>query len=120
MRLSDYKSLTFSYYFCLDMENYMSTPEGQFQARLVKRLEKMFPGCFIERGDPNYCQGAPDLTIFYKNKWAKLECKKSSKAPHRPNQDYYVEKFNRMSFASFIYPENEEEVLHELQQAFGV
>ena len=70
--------------------------------------------------DPNEIQGIPDLLVLYENKWAALEGKKSANAPHRPNQDYYVNLMNKMSFASFIYPENKEEVLYELQQAFRI
>ena len=67
------------------------------------------------KNDPNYIQGIPDLTILYKNKWATLECKKSKNATHQFNQDDYVEMMNDMSFSAFIYPENKEEVLNELQ-----
>lgn len=77
----------------------------------------MFPGCFIFKLDPNEIQGIPDLLILHNNKWAILEVKRSANASHRPNQDYYVEVLNKMSFASFIYPENKEEVLHALQHA---
>lgn len=92
--------------------------ENRFKTDLVNELEEMFPGCIVVHLDPNEIQGIPDLLILYKNKWAALEGKKSANAPHRPNQDYYVGLMNDMSFASFIYPENKEEVLYELQQAF--
>jgi hypothetical protein len=79
----------------------------------------MFPGAVILKNPPENLQGVPDITIFFYNKWAMLEVKISEDAPHRPNQPYYVEKFNEMSFAAFIYPENEKEVLRELQLAFS-
>lgn len=94
--------------------------ENAFKTKLVADLKKMFPGCIITHLDPNEIQGIPDLLILYKDKWAVLEGKKSKGASHRPNQPYYVEKMNEMSFAAFIYPENKEEVLHALQQAFGL
>lgn len=78
----------------------------------------MFPGCIVLHLDPTEIQGIPDLLILYKNRWAALEGKKSATASHRPNQEYYVDLMNKMSFAAFIYPENKEEVLYELQQAF--
>ena len=92
--------------------------ENKFQSDLVKALKNMFPACIVMKNDCNYMQGIPDLMILYKDKWAALECKKEGNAKHRPNQDYYVEKMNEMSFARFIYPENKEDVLNELQQAF--
>lgn len=79
----------------------------------------MFPGCIVLKNDPNYIQGIPDLSIFWNDKWAMLEVKKEADAPHQPNQDYYVNKANNMSFSRFIYPENKGEVLRELQQSFG-
>lgn len=92
--------------------------ESQFQSNLIKELKKIFPGCFVLKNDSSYCQGIPDLLVLYKDHWAMLECKRYSKATHRPNQDYYIKKFGEMSYASFVSPENKEEVLHELQQAF--
>ena len=92
--------------------------EGQFQSKLIKKLKKIFPGCLVMKTDPTYIQGLPDLLILFNDRWAVLECKKSGTASHRPNQDYYVDRMNEMSFARFIYPENEEEILHDLQQAF--
>ena len=78
----------------------------------------MFPGCMVLKNDPCYIQGIPDLMVLYRDKWASLEVKKTAKSHHQPNQDYYIEKMNDMSFARFIYPENKEEVLRELQHAF--
>ena len=97
----------------------MGKLENAFQADLIKELKKMFPGCFITKLDTSYIQGVPDLLILFKNKWATLECKKSKNARKRPNQPHYVELMNEMSFSSFIYPENKEEVLRDLQRAFG-
>ena len=78
----------------------------------------MFPGCIITHMDPNEIQGIPDLLILYKHKWAALEGKRDEDASVRPNQRYYVELMDRMSFASFIYPENKEEVLNDLYLHF--
>ena len=94
--------------------------ERDFQAALIKKIKAMFEGCIVLKNDPEYLQGIPDLLILYKNKWAASECKKSKSASRRPNQEFYVRKMKDMSFASFIAPENEEEVLNELQQAFRV
>ena len=91
--------------------------ENKFQSSLIKKIKEMFPGCIVMKNDSSYIQGIPDLTILYKNKWAVLECKKSEKARRQPNQEHYISKMKKMSFAAFICPENEEEVLNELQQA---
>lgn len=96
----------------------MAKKESRFQKELIDEIGAMFPGSIVIKNDPNYIQGIPDLTIFYKKHWATLECKKSEDASHQPNQDYYVGLMNEMSYSSFVYPENKEEVLNELQQAF--
>ena len=93
--------------------------ESAFQAKLIKRLKEIFPGCIVLKNDAGYIQGFPDLTVLYKDKWALLECKRKNEAHKQPNQQYYVDKGNEMSFAAFISPENEEDVLSDLQQAFG-
>lgn len=92
--------------------------ENKFKTQLVKEIETRFPGSIVFHIDPNERQGAPDLLVLYQDKWAALEGKKEKNASHRPNQDYYVNLMNRMSFARFIYPENREEVLNELQRSF--
>ena len=92
--------------------------ESKFQKDLKKELKEMFPGCIITKLDPNDIQGIPDLLILYKNKWATLENKRSKNAKHQPNQDYYVNTMNDMSFSRFIYPENKNIVLAELRERF--
>lgn len=91
--------------------------ENVYQAKLIRLLDRLFPGCVILKNDSGYRQGMLDLLILYNDKWASLEVKASASASVRPNQDYYVEQLNGMSFAAYIYPENEEEVLSALQQA---
>lgn len=94
--------------------------ENKFQSNLIKELKKEFPGCMVLKNDPTYIQGVPDLLVLYKEHWCSLEVKKSAKAKHRPNQDYYVDKMNDMSYSSFIYPENKETVMEELKKQFNV
>lgn len=91
--------------------------ESGFQDRLIAELKEMFPGCMVFKMDQ--IQGIPDLLILYGKRWASLENKKSATAKHQPNQEYYVDLMNRMSFSRFICPENKEEVLNELQKAFS-
>lgn len=90
--------------------------ESGFQDKLIKDLKERFPGCMTFKMDQ--IQGIPDLLVLYKDKWASLECKKSASAKRQPNQEHYVGKMDEMSFSRFIYPENKEEVLDELQQAW--
>jgi hypothetical protein len=91
--------------------------EAQYQTKLIKKLGLLFPDCVILKNDPGYLQGVPDLVIFYGDRYAFLEVKASERARAQPNQDYYVRKLNEMSFAAFIYPSNEEDVLCALQRA---
>ena len=97
----------------------MSKLERDFQASLIKEIKSRFQDCIVMKNDSAYIQGIPDLLILYKNKWASLEVKKSEKANKQPNQEYYVNRMNDMSFSRFIYPENKDEVLDELNQAFN-
>lgn len=92
--------------------------ERDFQPKLIEELKDLFVGCFVMKLDSSYIQGIPDLLILYKNKWAVLECKKHEKAHKQPNQEYYVEELDKMSFSRFIYPENKDEVIQELKDVF--
>lgn len=102
----------FSFSFWSSMKN-----ENEYQAELIKRIKSRIPGSFVLKNDPDYLQGIPDLLILYQDKWAMLEVKRSADAKHRPNQDYYIEKFGEWVYSAFIYPENEDVVLDELQRS---
>jgi hypothetical protein len=92
--------------------------ENKYQAKLIEKLYERFPGCVILKTDTSHIQGMPDLIILWNYCWAAIEVKASESAPEQPNQRYYIERLGAMSFAAFIYPEIEEEVLSALQQAF--
>ena len=93
--------------------------ENRFQASLVKEISEKLPGSFVLKNDgSNVPQGFPDLLILYKDKWGSLECKKDKSAKKQPNQEYYVDALDAMSFSRFISPENKEEVLNEMEKAF--
>lgn len=92
--------------------------ERDFQSKLIKEIKDRFPGCVVLKNDASYIQGIPDLTVLFNDHWAMLEVKRSSSASHRPNQEYYVDLLDKMSFSRFICPENKKEVLDELAHSF--
>jgi hypothetical protein len=91
--------------------------ENAYQGLIIRRLNKEYPGAIVLKNDSSYMQGIPDVVIFYQDRWAMLEVKTSEDAPFEPNQEYYIEKLDEMSYASVVYPENEDEVFYELQHA---
>lgn len=97
----------------------MAVREATYQKYLIDKLKNTFPGCVILKNDPQYMQGVPDLLVLYNDRWAMLEVKPSKRARAQPNQEYYVELFDGMSFGAFINPDNEEEIFYELQHAFS-
>lgn len=97
----------------------MAKLESKFQKELMDKIRDRYPGCVILKNDSSYIQGFPDWTILYKDKWAVLEAKRSKNAARQPNQEYYVDKLNNMSFSRFVYPENSEDVLEEISKYFN-
>lgn len=93
--------------------------ERDYQKKLITKLKDTFPGCIVLKNDAQLKQGIPDLLVLFKDKWVALEVKKSATAKHQSNQDLKVERMNEMSYASFIYPENEEQVFKEMKEVFG-
>lgn len=92
--------------------------ERDFQAKLIREIKDTFNDCIVMKNDSSYIQGIPDLLVLYRNKWASLEVKKNAKASRRPNQEYYVERMDSMSFSRFVCPENKDEVMYELHLYF--
>lgn len=91
--------------------------ESGIQDEIVDELQVLFPGCIVSKIE--FFQGCPDLLILYRDKWATLETKRGAESVHQPNQDYYVDLMNEMSFSRFINKNNKEEVFRDLQKAFG-
>ena len=100
--------------------------ERDYQKKLVKKLKDIFPGCYVIKNDAQLKQGIPDLLVLYHNKWVALEVKRSESeyqkavsGKGRPNQDYNVQRMNKMSYAAFIYPEIEEKIFSEIKEVFA-
>ena len=101
----------------------MATPEGNFKKNLINKIKKEFPGCIVKKLEADYDNGVPDILILYKDKWATLEAKKdkgevTKERKNKLAQDYYVAKMNEMSYSSYVYPENQKEVLNALKVHF--
>lgn len=96
----------------------MTKLESKFQKELIDEIKERYPGCVALKNDSSYIQGFPDWTILYKDKWAVLEVKKERGARKQPNQEYYVDQLDKMSFSRFVFPENKDEVLEDLDSIF--
>ena len=92
------------------------TGRSGYKRKFMDELEKRYPGCVLLHTDTRQLQGIPDLLMLWNDIWAAFEVKASADADRQPNQPWYVERWNEMSFAAFVYPEIEEQVLDELQQ----
>lgn len=92
--------------------------EREYQPGLIDRIENLLPGAIVRKIDVQ--QGWPDLLVLWRDCWALLEVKKKRPTARdfEPNQEWWIEEFDRMSFSACIYPENEQDVLYALQQTF--
>ena len=96
----------------------MAKLESKFQKEFIDRIKDRYPGSIALKNDSSYIQGIPDWTILCGDKWAVLEMKKERGAQKQPNQEYYVDKLNQMSFSRFVFPENADEVIEDLDMLF--
>ena len=94
--------------------------ESAYQKIVCDRLRYEYPGCVILKNDSGYQQGIPDWLFLWRTKWAMFEIKRKrpSASDFEPNQEWWLEQLGAMSFSACVYPEVEEEVFRELQQAF--
>ena len=97
--------------------------EAEYQASFFKKVALLLPDyngkkCIIIKNDAGYLQGIPDWTVFYGKLYVTLEVKRTKDAHRQPNQSYYVSLFRHMAYSSFVYPENEQQVLSELKEYF--
>ena len=113
----DFRVYITSIFYLKGVKKNMGKKESEFQRNLIDEIKERFPGSIVIKTDPGFIQGIPDLIILFNNKWAMLECKKNKTAHHQPNQDYYVDLLNKLSFSAFIYPENKESILNGLEKA---
>ncbi len=91
--------------------------ESKFKQRTKQRIKDRFPTLdldFISGTD----RSMPDTFVLGPWCWAALEFKESEFAAQQPNQDYHIERLNRKGYASFVFPENVEEVLNDLERVF--
>lgn len=91
--------------------------ERKYQTTLIDKIEQLLPGCFVLKNDSSQRQGIPDLLVLFEDRWAMLEVKRNLQASYQPNQEFYIDVLNKMSYAASICPENEGEVLSDLQHA---
>lgn len=90
--------------------------ESGFQDKFKKELLERFPGSMVFKMDQ--VQGIPDILVLYEDKWASFECKRNDSSHKQPNQEYYVDLMNQMSFSRFVNKDNMNEVLDELSRSW--
>ena len=91
--------------------------ESVIQASIIKELERQYPGAVVLKTDPSYIQGFPDLLFLQNSFWAALEVKRAQNSARQPNQGYWVDRLDRLSFSRFIYPSNLDKVFNALDDA---
>ena len=94
----------------------MKGPENKFKDKIKKRLN-LFPNSYHFTKEAVSLRVIPDIIGCSNGKFFALEVKASRNSNKTEMQKHILEKIKRAgSFASFIYPENEEEVLTALYE----
>ena len=97
----------------------MAKKESKFKSELYKEIRNRFPGSEVLPNDATYVQGILDATVYFPNgRYVMLEGKRASNSQRRPNQGYYVDRSPLSEHSMFVYPENKDEVLSELERRY--
>ncbi len=93
--------------------------ESKFKKRTERRIRKRLQRVkiYIVKSSTEV-RSAPDLFILGSGMWAALEFKKHKDADRQPNQEHIIDYLDNMSYATFVYPENVEGVLDDLEELF--
>lgn len=93
--------------------------ESEIEKSFMEELNERLPDGWWIKGNSMMQQGIPDRMFLWQDRWAMLEFKRAENSVLQENQDWFIDKFNHMSFAAFVSAENYYEVLDEIQAAFG-
>lgn len=98
----------------------MATTEIPFEQKFCRKLRGLHRDLYVMKNDASLIQGFPDRVVYFRDKYAILEFKRSENASHRPNQDWYINHFAKYTYSTFVYPENADKVFSELCSFFGL
>ena len=90
--------------------------ETQYAVRVDKQLKGMSKLWFCNIQQVSI-RGIPDRIGCINGKFFALELKRSAKAKRAPLQEFVIKKINDSGgFAEFIFPENHDEIMKELER----
>ncbi len=94
--------------------------ESEFKKRTIQRIKDRLPSLDLDFINTKpFNRSMPDTFVIGPWCWAALEFKRSEDADQQANQDYHIERLNRKGYARFVFPENVEEVLDDLEAVFS-
>ena len=93
-----------------------NNPEATFQKKFVSWLRQQGCVCFKMTPGTGIPTGTPDYLCLKDGFWFMVEFKASKTSKFRPGQKEALEKYNAMSYAVAVYPENEAEIKADLSQ----
>lgn len=93
--------------------------ESEFKRRAIQEIQERFSHLDLDFIEPKiHNRSLPDVVILGPIKWAVLEFKRNQYESKRPNQEFHISRLNEKGYATFVYPENLEGVLGDLEELF--